>query len=96
MISSSSSCRIVYGVDFSGARDAGKKIWIARGLIQEDVLLITACFQAEDLPESGRDRQQGLKALRRFISSQSGSIFGLDFPFGIPVFLVKEGICLFV
>lgn len=83
--------RIVYGVDFSGARDARKKIWIARGIIQEDVLLITACFQAKNLPESGRDRQQGLKALRRFISKQRGSIFGLDFSFGIPMSLVKEG-----
>jgi hypothetical protein len=90
MISLLDSRRVVHGVDFSGARDAGKKIWIARGIIQQDVLLITECFKAKDLPDSGRDREQSLKALREFISKQKDSIFGLDFPFGIPKSLVKE------
>jgi len=90
MISLLDSRRVVHGVDFSGARDAGKKIWIAHGIIQEDVLLITECFQAKDLPDSGRDREQSFKALREFINKQKDSIFGLDFPFGIPKSLVKE------
>ena len=84
------SCRSVYGVDFSGAKEAGKKIWIARAVIEEDVLLITECFQAKDLPGSGRDREQSLIALREFIRKQKDSIFGLDFPFGLPGNLVKE------
>ncbi len=90
MISLLDSRRVVHGVDFSGARDAGKKVWIARGIIEEDVLLITECFQAKDLLDSGRDREQSFKALREFISKQKDSIFGLDFPFGIPKSLVKE------
>lgn len=64
MISLLDSRRVVHGVDFSGARDAGKKIWIARGIIQQDVLLITECFKAKDLPDSGRDREQSLKVIR--------------------------------
>ena len=90
MISLLDSRRVVHGVDFSGARDAGKKVWIARGIIEEDVLLITECFQAKDLLDSGRDREQSFKALREFISKQKDSIFGLDFPFGMPKSLVKE------
>lgn len=90
MISLPDLRRIVYGIDFSGARDAGKKIWIARGIIEEDVLLITECFQAKDLLDSGRDREQSFKALREFIRKHKDSIFGLDFPFGIPKSLVKE------
>ena len=90
MISLLDSRRVVHGVDFSGAKDAGKKIWIARGIIQEDVLLITECSKAEDKLGSGRGRDQSLKALREFISKQKDSIFGLDFPFGIPKSLVKE------
>lgn len=90
MISLPDLRRIVYGIDFSGARDAGKKIWIARGIIQEDVLLITECFQAKDLPEPTSDRDQSLKALREFVRKHKDSIFGLDFPFGIPESLVKE------
>jgi len=90
MISLLDSRRVVHGVDFSGAKDAGKKIWIARGIIQADVLLITECSKAEDKLGSGRGRDQSLKALREFISKQKDSIFGLDFPFGIPKSLVKE------
>jgi len=82
--------RFVYGVDFSGARDAGKRIWIARGIIDENVLLITECFQAKDLLCSGRDREKSLIALREFIGKRKDSTFGLDFPFGIPRALVKE------
>ena len=90
MISLPDLRRIVYGIDFSGARDAGKKIWIARGIIQEDVLLIIECFKAEDDLCSGRNRDQILRALREFIRKHKDSIFGLDFPFGIPESLVKE------
>jgi hypothetical protein len=82
--------RIVYGVDFSGAADAGKKIWIARGMTEKDVLLITECFQAKDLAGSGTDRKQSLRALREFIRNHKDSIFGLDFPFALPKALVKE------
>jgi hypothetical protein len=84
------SRRSVYGVDFSGAKEAGKKIWIARGVIEEDVLLIPECFQAKDLPGSGRDREKTLIALTEFIGKRKDSTFGLDFPFGLPGTLVKE------
>ena len=90
MISFPGSRRVIHGVDFSSAKDAGKKIWITRGIIEEDMLLIKECFKAEDLPGSGRDRESSLTALKEFISEQKDSIFGLDFPFGIPRVLVKE------
>lgn len=35
---------IVHGVDFSGARDAGRKTWIASGVIG-DGLRIERCYQ---------------------------------------------------
>ena len=90
MISLPDSRRVIHGVDFSGAKDAGRKIWIARGIVKEDILLITECFQAEDLPGSGRDRKSSFRALGEFIRKQKDSIIGLDFPFGIPSTLVKE------
>ena len=40
--------RKIYGVDFSGAADAGKRIWIANGM-----LLIDACFCEGGLSEGG-------------------------------------------
>jgi hypothetical protein len=33
----------IYGIDFSGAQDAGKKIWIAEGVVKTDSVLIEDC-----------------------------------------------------
>jgi len=80
----------VYGVDFSGAVDAGRRIWIASGVIEKRALRIEECRRGEALPGSGRAREQCLAALREFIRSRRGCAFGLDFPFGLPRALVKE------
>jgi hypothetical protein len=80
----------VCGVDFSGAQDAGKRIWIACGGIVDDVILISKCFPAKDLPGSGQRRDQAIGALKAFIRKQRDCVFGLDFPFGIPRVLVVE------
>jgi len=39
----------IYGIDFSGAQDAGKKIWIAEGIVKAESFLIEDCFSARDL-----------------------------------------------
>ncbi len=80
----------VYGVDFSGAKDAGKKIWIASGIIEEDTLRIDECRRADTLPGSGKSRSQCLTALRDFIAREKACALGFDFPFGLPRPLVKQ------
>jgi len=45
-----SSFRSVYGVDFSGAEDAGRKIWVATGTIEGRTLRIEQCQPGEALP----------------------------------------------
>jgi hypothetical protein len=80
----------IYGIDFSGAQDAGKKIWIAEGVVKTDLLLIENCFSARDLPNSGRALMVCLPALRDFIKANKDSAFGLDFPFGLPEVLVEQ------
>jgi hypothetical protein len=40
--------RRVYGVDFSGAKDAGNRIWIASGVVDEDTLLIRRATEREN------------------------------------------------
>ena len=79
----------IFGVDFSGAVKAGKKIWISKGRIAGDQLLVEDCFQGKELPGSGMNRENCLKALVSFIVAQDSSIFGLDFPFGIPARVVE-------
>ena len=85
--------RQIYGIDFSGAKNAGKKIWIASGVMDGDALRIEDCRRAEGLPGWRRDRDQCLSALRDFIASQGACAIGLDFPFGLPRDLVKEYDC---
>jgi len=81
---------MICGIDFSGASDAGSKIWLARGVIEGKLLRIEDCRRAENLPGSGRKRDNCLRALVEFIGKEKGGLFGLDFPFGLPKPLVKE------
>jgi len=73
----------ILGIDFSGAKDAHRKIWIATGVIERGVLHIEDCQSAQELL-GVTDRDQCLSALRDFISLQSPCAVGLDFPFGLP------------
>jgi hypothetical protein len=80
----------VFGVDFSGAQDAGKRIWIAAGLVEDDALSIRSCRPAGELRGSGAALEPCLDALRKFIAAEKEAVFGLDFPFGLPRQLVQE------
>jgi hypothetical protein len=82
--------RHIYGVDFSGAKDAGKRIWIARGIAEGRKLRIEGCCQASSFPGAGNDRNSCLAALRDFIAREKNSIFGADFPFGLPDKVIQE------
>lgn len=70
--------------------DAGRKIWIASGVIERGALRIEECRRAEELPGSGRGRAHCLESLTNFIAAERACAFGLDFPFGLPRVLVKE------
>ena len=80
----------VIGIDFSGAKDAGKKIWIATGIVSGGRLNLSECRQARDLFETV-ERDACLERLRRFISGQTDCAIGLDFPFGLPRSVVRSG-----
>ena len=80
----------IYGVDFSAAKDAGRRIWIAAGAVWGDTLRIERCGPAERLPDSGRGRDESLSALRTFVAGSGACAFGFDFPFGLPRALVRQ------
>lgn len=73
----------LYGVDFSGAQDAGAKIWIAEAAPGPDGLTVTRLFPARELPGAGVALERCLPALRRFVASARGCAFGFDFPFAV-------------
>ena len=81
---------LVYGVDFSGDRAAGRKIWISRGMVCGEGLRIDQCCRADELLGVGEERATCLAALGAFIAQQRQAIFGLDFPFGLPRPLVNS------
>jgi hypothetical protein len=79
----------IHGVDFSGARDAGRSIWIASTRQRGDGLLIEGCRPASELPASGVQGGPALRALLDFIAQRRGEAFGIDFPFALPAPLMK-------
>jgi hypothetical protein len=70
--------RRIYGIDFSGAKDAGKKIWVAGGNIEGSALHIKECWRASELTCTGSERSMCLFALRKFITKWEKFI--LSFP----------------
>jgi hypothetical protein len=77
-------------VDFSGAEDAGRRIWISSGTIEGGRLHITRTQPVCELPGGSPNLAVALDALRAFIEAESAGAVGLDFPFGLPRQVVAE------
>lgn len=75
--------RTIFGVDFSGAAEAGKKIWVAWAILQNDVVVIEDCQRASALPSGGVQRDDAYAALRQLVIEEPDGVFGLDFPFSL-------------
>jgi hypothetical protein len=73
----------ILGVDFSGAALAGRKIWVSRATLQNDILHIAELKRGADLLESGEDRETVFPALVNWITSFGGALCGMDFPFAL-------------
>jgi hypothetical protein len=80
--------RRIFGLDFSGATDAGRRIWLAEAARTSTGLDIRSCQPACELPGGAVDRASALAALRDFITRSPDAIFGCDFPFSLPRVLI--------
>ncbi len=76
----------VLGIDFSGARDAGRRIWIASGALDDTgAPTIARCIPASELPGGAVDRATAHAAVVRAIAeAPAGALIGCDFPFALP------------
>jgi hypothetical protein len=75
----------IYGIDFSGALEAGKWIWISRVSLSGGNRTLDCCCRGDKLPGSGLLRSQCLPAIAQLIAKHgSEAAFGFDFPFGLP------------
>ena len=84
------SPRRVFGVDFSGARDAGKHIWVCRAHPGDEGVRVESVDPVAKLPGGARQRDRALAALTQKISEAPRSAWGFDFPFGLPREIVAE------
>lgn len=80
----------VAGVDFSGARDAGKNIWIAAGTITPNGVRIEKLDRAADLPNGGIEFRPAIDALVHHVAGLKGHLIGFDFPFSLPAQLIEQ------
>ncbi|MBC7085113.1 MAG: hypothetical protein H5T43_01920 [Methanomethylovorans sp.] len=81
--------REIFGVDFSGAKTACNKIWVSHARVAGTRLSILECYPISKLNSGKLSREQCLNVLFHLIISNKHSIFGMDFPFGIPFQLMK-------
>lgn len=77
-----------FGVDFSGAKQAGKNIWIARLESNPDTFQLTDlhCLAKLCSPE----RYAAHKYLVDRISESESALWGMDLPFGLPLEIMGE------
>ncbi|PSP74820.1 hypothetical protein BRC86_04875 [Halobacteriales archaeon QS_3_64_16] len=74
--------QVIHGVDFSGARQAGGKIRIATGVL-DDGLRIERCRSVAETIGTPQ-RGPALEYLREFLAGERRAVVGLDFSFGVP------------
>lgn len=80
----------VAGVDFSGARDAGRHIWTAEGTPTPKGVRIDDLCRGDGLPSSGVAFDDAMGGLRNYLAGLTETIVGLDFPFSLPSGLIEQ------
>ncbi|CEM39029.1 unnamed protein product [Vitrella brassicaformis CCMP3155] len=89
---------VVIGIDWSGAKEAGRAVWVSRGCLSSDaagqppVFRLTECFPASNLPDAGPSRDESYKALLAYIRAHKGTVgyIGLDAPVSLSELLLDR------
>jgi len=81
--------RRIIGVDFSGARDAGRKVWLAIGTVAGARLHGERWLPASERPGGAVARDGAYAALRQALLEHAPCAVGLDFPDGLPEPLIE-------
>lgn len=79
----------ILGIDFSGAQDAGRKIWVAEARRTDGPLTVDLCRPACELPGGSAKPDVAIAALARHIAMEPETVAGCDFPFSLPIDLVQ-------
>jgi hypothetical protein len=81
----------VYGVDFSGARLAGRNIWIARAERRARGRLALVALDPLAALCGTAERGPCLAALVQLVRDSDAALWGFDCPFGLPLDLFPPG-----
>src|SRR5919199_2162266 len=83
----------VYGVDFSGARAAGRTTWIActRLRRRHSRPLRVEWVQSLERLSGTAGRDAALRHLVDMVRASSSALWAIDAPFGLPVEILDEG-----
>ena len=81
----------VIGLDFSGARAAGRHIWLATGERRQGRLRIGKLEPADQALGVAPERGATLAALAQHLARQGDCAVGCDFPFSLPDALLPPG-----
>jgi hypothetical protein len=86
----------VYGVDFSGAKLAGRNTWVARlepsaSGRSRPAYRLAELSRLEDLCDTA-ERRVALAHLVSMVRLSEDALWALDFPFGLPVEVMGEGV----
>jgi hypothetical protein len=86
----------IYGVDFSGAKLAGRNIWVARlerrsGRAAKARPYALAELHCVERLCGTAERASALAHLVSLIKSSDRALWAMDFPFGLPVEVLAEG-----
>jgi len=85
----------IFGVDFSGAKLAGRNTWVARteplpARKRPPFLRLTGLWRL-DRHCGTAERAPALSRLTEWIAGTEGALWALDFPFGLPVEIMEPG-----
>jgi len=85
----------IYGVDFSGARLAGRNTWVARLERREGVsrgrLFALAELSCVEAACGTAERGAAIGHLVGRVAASDGALWAMDFPFGLPVEVLENG-----
>jgi hypothetical protein len=80
----------IYGVDFSGAKLAGRTLWVARARLGGPRLILSDLFNLERACGSAQ-RAEALRHLVRLVRGSRDALWAVDAPFALPIEVLDPG-----
>jgi hypothetical protein len=80
-----------YGVDFSGAKLAGRNAWVARVEPRRRGRPVLVALDRLEALCGTAERRPALEHLVELVAASESALWGCDFPFGLPLELFPGG-----